>query len=180
MLQADSQLECTQWVQSLEKAINDAYIRSSDGGDSGSGGAGEGSNGDIDSINNDYFEQNNEINNHVDSINGVNTHNTSGILHGSKSSKSLRSMANSNTNHNDSTNEITLTAADSKRLMISSVKGNQVCCDCKASSPSWCVINLGILVCIECSGKHRGLGVHISKVRSLNLDDLDNETVQLV
>ena len=41
-------------------------------------------------------------------------------------------------------------------------------------------INLGALLCIECSGPHRGLGVHISKVRSLHLDDLDNETLILL
>lgn len=37
--------------------------------------------------------------------------------------------------------------------------------------PVWCSVNLGILVCIECSGIHRNLGTHISKVRSLELDD---------
>ncbi|KAF8961335.1 hypothetical protein BGZ46_001373 [Entomortierella lignicola] len=47
---------------------------------------------------------------------------------------------------------------------------NTVCADCGAKNPDWCVINLGILVCIECSGIHRSLGTHISKVRSLNLD----------
>ena len=41
-------------------------------------------------------------------------------------------------------------------------------------------INLGAILCIECSGKHRGLGVHISKVRSLTLDDLENETFSLL
>ncbi|KAF9962878.1 hypothetical protein BGZ65_007406, partial [Modicella reniformis] len=47
---------------------------------------------------------------------------------------------------------------------------NIVCADCGAKNPDWCVINLGILVCIECSGLHRSLGTHISKVRSLTLD----------
>ena len=37
--------------------------------------------------------------------------------------------------------------------------------------PEWASINLGMLVCIECSGIHRNLGSHISKVRSLDLDE---------
>jgi hypothetical protein len=41
---------------------------------------------------------------------------------------------------------------------------NTVCADCNASQPDWASINLGILLCIECSGVHRSLGSHISKV----------------
>ncbi|KAF9338055.1 hypothetical protein BG006_000044 [Podila minutissima] len=47
---------------------------------------------------------------------------------------------------------------------------NNFCADCGAKNPDWCVINLGVLVCIECSGIHRSLGTHISKVRSFTLD----------
>ncbi|KAG1350120.1 hypothetical protein G6F62_003368 [Rhizopus arrhizus] len=47
---------------------------------------------------------------------------------------------------------------------------NHFCADCGAKDPDWCSLNLGILLCIECSGIHRSLGTHISKVRSLKLD----------
>ncbi|KAG0284292.1 hypothetical protein BGZ96_011319 [Linnemannia gamsii] len=47
---------------------------------------------------------------------------------------------------------------------------NTLCAECGAKNPDWCVINLGVLVCIECSGIHRSLGTHISKVRSFTLD----------
>jgi len=50
------------------------------------------------------------------------------------------------------------------------IAGNTVCADCEKDNPDWASINLGILVCIECSGIHRNLGSHISKVRSLSLD----------
>ncbi|CAL4063551.1 unnamed protein product, partial [Meganyctiphanes norvegica] len=51
------------------------------------------------------------------------------------------------------------------------VPGNLHCIDCDTSNPEWASINLGILMCIECSGIHRNLGSHISKVRSLDLDE---------
>ncbi|BBG93825.1 ARF GTPase-activating protein, partial [Prunus dulcis] len=54
--------------------------------------------------------------------------------------------------------------------MLRRVCGNDKCADCSAPEPDWASLNLGVLVCIECSGVHRNLGVHISKVRSLTLD----------
>ncbi|PZC79929.1 hypothetical protein B5X24_HaOG215611 [Helicoverpa armigera] len=54
---------------------------------------------------------------------------------------------------------------------IRRVHGNDKCCDCGAADPDWASLNLGILICIECSGIHRNLGSHISRVRSLDLDE---------
>uniref|UniRef100_A0A8D0A1Z3 Arf-GAP with coiled-coil, ANK repeat and PH domain-containing protein n=1 Tax=Sander lucioperca TaxID=283035 RepID=A0A8D0A1Z3_SANLU len=58
--------------------------------------------------------------------------------------------------------------------------GNQRCCDCGEEEPRWASINLGVTVCIECSGIHRSLGVHLSKVRSLTLDSWEAEQLKLL
>ncbi|KAH6898298.1 hypothetical protein B0T10DRAFT_453641 [Thelonectria olida] len=59
-------------------------------------------------------------------------------------------------------------------------QGNLWCADCGSGSKvEWVSINLGIIVCIECSGIHRSLGTHISKVRSLTLD-IKSFTVDIV
>jgi stromal membrane-associated protein len=47
---------------------------------------------------------------------------------------------------------------------------NKYCADCESKSPRWASWNLGIFLCIRCAGIHRNLGVHISKVKSVNLD----------
>lgn len=44
------------------------------------------------------------------------------------------------------------------------LEANRVCADCDNRDPDWASLNLGVLVCIECSGVHRSLGVHVSKV----------------
>uniref|UniRef100_A0A8C6LZR4 Arf-GAP with coiled-coil, ANK repeat and PH domain-containing protein n=1 Tax=Nothobranchius furzeri TaxID=105023 RepID=A0A8C6LZR4_NOTFU len=63
---------------------------------------------------------------------------------------------------------------------IQCLPGNQQCCDCGQANPCWASINLGILLCIECSGIHRSLGVHCSKVRSLTLDSWEPELLKLM
>uniref|UniRef100_A0A8B9K0R2 ArfGAP with SH3 domain, ankyrin repeat and PH domain 1a n=1 Tax=Astyanax mexicanus TaxID=7994 RepID=A0A8B9K0R2_ASTMX len=57
--------------------------------------------------------------------------------------------------------------------------GNEVCCDCGAPEPKWLSTNLGILTCIECSGIHREMGVHISRIQSMELDKLGTSELLL-
>ncbi|XP_019641582.1 PREDICTED: arf-GAP with SH3 domain, ANK repeat and PH domain-containing protein 1-like isoform X3 [Branchiostoma belcheri] len=72
--------------------------------------------------------------------------------------------------------------AELRQNIISEVKrmpGNGQCCDCNAPDPTWLSTNLGVLLCIECSGVHRALGVHISRTQSLELDVLNTSELLL-
>ncbi|KAH8552778.1 hypothetical protein BGW37DRAFT_271523 [Umbelopsis sp. PMI_123] len=63
---------------------------------------------------------------------------------------------------------------------VRSMPGNNYCADCNAADPDWASINLGTLLCIECSGIHRSLGVHVSKVRSVTLDKWETESIEIM
>ncbi|XP_062955369.1 arf-GAP with GTPase, ANK repeat and PH domain-containing protein 3 isoform X2 [Cynocephalus volans] len=63
---------------------------------------------------------------------------------------------------------------------VRTVRGNSFCIDCDAPSPDWASLNLGALMCIECSGIHRHLGAHLSRVRSLDLDDWPPELLAVM
>ncbi|XP_036119625.1 arf-GAP with SH3 domain, ANK repeat and PH domain-containing protein 1 isoform X7 [Molossus molossus] len=67
---------------------------------------------------------------------------------------------------------------------VQRLPGNDVCCDCGSAGtypqkPTWLSTNLGILTCIECSGIHREMGVHISRIQSLELDKLGTSELLL-
>uniref|UniRef100_A0A8C4IBD9 Un-named sa1614 n=1 Tax=Dicentrarchus labrax TaxID=13489 RepID=A0A8C4IBD9_DICLA len=62
---------------------------------------------------------------------------------------------------------------------IKRMPGNNNCCDCGAPDPGWLSTNLGILTCIECSGIHREMGVHVSRIQSLSLDSLGTSDLLL-
>ncbi|XP_047398997.1 arf-GAP with GTPase, ANK repeat and PH domain-containing protein 1 isoform X8 [Sciurus carolinensis] len=63
---------------------------------------------------------------------------------------------------------------------IRNIRGNSHCVDCDTQNPNWASLNLGALMCIECSGIHRNLGTHLSRVRSLDLDDWPLELIKVM
>ena len=70
---------------------------------------------------------------------------------------------------------------DAQRAIKDLIRGdpdNKKCSDCDTSNPTWASINIGCFLCLECSGIHRALGVHISKVRSTTLDTWQKSWVQ--
>ncbi|OAA79016.1 stromal membrane-associated protein [Akanthomyces lecanii RCEF 1005] len=61
------------------------------------------------------------------------------------------------------------------------LEANKICSDCKKNKhPRWASWNLGVFVCIRCSGIHRGMGTHISRVKSVDLDSWTDEQLQSV
>ncbi|KAK9473359.1 uncharacterized protein V1510DRAFT_376418, partial [Dipodascopsis tothii] len=57
--------------------------------------------------------------------------------------------------------------------------GNKMCSDCKRNAyPRWASWNLGVFICIRCSGIHRSMGTHISRVKSVDLDSWTDEQIQ--
>ncbi|CAM4818481.1 unnamed protein product [Rotaria magnacalcarata] len=129
LLQADSQIECDHWVNSLQLAISNLFKSPN--------------NGNLHSFTllpKPYID---------DRANPVLT----------------------------AKNEIKQEMIKDKIDFVRSITGNDKCSDCDADGPEWASINLGILLCLNCCGAHRGLGVSLSKVRSLHMDTWDLETL---
>lgn len=57
--------------------------------------------------------------------------------------------------------------------------GNSKCCDCTSLDTDWGSVNHGTLICLDCAGKHRSLGVHVSFVRSIRMDSWSKAEVKI-
>lgn len=65
-------------------------------------------------------------------------------------------------------------------IEIREYPGNNRCCDCSSLDTDWASISHGIVICLECAGKHRSLGVHVSIVRSIKMDSWSAQQVIII
>ncbi|KAI8991610.1 hypothetical protein BDF20DRAFT_810856 [Mycotypha africana] len=58
--------------------------------------------------------------------------------------------------------------------------GNDRCADCNSKNPRWASYSLGIFLCIRCAGIHRKLGTHLSKVKSITMDQWSSAQIEMM
>ncbi|KAI1289605.1 Arf-GAP with SH3 domain, ANK repeat and PH domain-containing protein 1 [Halotydeus destructor] len=93
------------------------------------------------------------------------------------------SDAFANSQHKGDDGQRNQSLAELRQSIIGQVQklpGNDKCVDCNSTKdPTWLSTNFGVLTCIECSGIHRDLGVHISRIQSLTLDNIGTSQLLL-
>lgn len=103
------------------------------------------------------------------------------VLNNSRTEALEKAFGDSDKAESEDNNSLVSNLKELRQRIVSQVRrlpGNEFCADCSGKDPTWLATNLGVLLCIECSGIHRDMGVHISRIRSIELDKLG--TVELL
>lgn len=161
VLQADSDSECVRWISAIHHGISQAYRCAADNSAS--------TNSKTNSLSNSVYGG--------ASLNVVDVNGRSSARNSPARTKKIIA-GTPDCSGGDNGGEIV--PATSALTTLIAIPGNEKCCDCGLADPRWASINLGITLCIECSGIHRSLGVHLSKVRSLNLDAWEPESMKVM
>lgn len=61
---------------------------------------------------------------------------------------------------------------------FASSTGNSRCADCSGVEADWASLGYGVLICLECAGHHRSLGVHLTMVKSVSMDAWSEEEIR--
>uniref|UniRef100_A0ACD5TAG0 Uncharacterized protein n=1 Tax=Avena sativa TaxID=4498 RepID=A0ACD5TAG0_AVESA len=96
--------------------------------------------------------------------------------HYSKSCDGFESRNDGGDDHSDSSDTDPASARERLEYLLNQ-PANKFCADCGTQDPKWAALPFGAFICIKCSGTHRSLGVHISKVISVNLDEWTDDEV---
>ena len=95
---------------------------------------------------------------------------SNGSLSSTGSNNSARSNGSSASHSSQEEEEIERSLPPACQALLHALPGNTKCHDCNSASATWASVSYGITLCLQCSGKHRGLGVQCSFIKSLTLD----------